>query len=214
MSTEIINSTCLAALPGLFASATSHSLVIFDVVSVLLMPTSKANRQILTAIKNHPDYSAKQKEKLSSSVLISAPITLVETGIIDILASFQQRAIKVIGLTSGHTGRYGDIERREDFRITRLAAAGIDFSQAFPAMQISLASVSGASYLRCPLFKSGIIFTCRLSKGRVLKEFLSQIDFKPEKIIFVDDRLANLQSVAEYCQKAGLEFCGVHYAPF
>ena len=41
--------------------------------------------------------------------------------------------------------------------------------------------------------------------------FLDKIKLQPRKIIFIDDRIENIRSVAEECIKYHIEFIGLHY---
>lgn len=57
----------------------------------------------------------------------------------------------------------------------------------------------------------GIIATQCSLKGPVLKEVLSNLNFRPEKIIFVDDRLKQVQSVHDVCSKLNICCTALHY---
>ena len=50
-------------------------------------------------------------------------------------------------------------------------------------------------------------------KGKVLEEVLTRSDYKPNRIIFIDDVLKNLTSVQEMLQRTRPEtqFIGIHY---
>jgi hypothetical protein len=64
---------------------------------------------------------------------------------------------------------------------------------------------------RFPIFKKGVLFTCGLPKGPVLKAFLQYAELSPKKIIFVDDQRKYLESVEAFCKEAKISFEGFEY---
>ncbi len=76
----------------------------------------------------------------------------------------------------------------------QLREIGIDFSQSsFPS--------SFASY---PSFQEGIIFTSGEIKGDHLIKLLKTVHFWPKKVIFLDDKLYQVQSVDKAMEEAGI----------
>jgi len=61
-------------------------------------------------------------------------------------------------------------------------------------------------------FDEGVIYCGSSDKGDVLFYMLDQVGFKPEKIIFVDDRVSNLLSVQRVCLKRNIPFIGLRYS--
>lgn len=62
------------------------------------------------------------------------------------------------------------------------------------------------------IYMDGVIFSGNNDKGLVLIELLNTIDFKPSKIIFIDDKLKNITAVEYAAQKCGIEFVGIRYS--
>jgi len=60
-----------------------------------------------------------------------------------------------------------------------------------------------------PFFKRGIIFGC--PKGDVLSAFLDHAQWKPKRIIFIDDFLEFVNSMEEMAEKRDIDFVGIHY---
>lgn len=60
-------------------------------------------------------------------------------------------------------------------------------------------------------FAYGVIFTEYMPKGPFLIKFLDSVDLRPSKIVFVDDRISQLQSVEKAVMEKGLIFEGFHY---
>lgn len=70
----------------------------------------------------------------------------------------------------------------------------IDFSQ----------TISPLHLVKHPSFHGGIIFTSGKMKGDFLQQFLISTEYLPSRIIFIDDKLEQLQSVAKSMQKIGI----------
>ena len=202
---QIRETTSFEAIESAIKEGDKDTLVIFDVKSVLILPQPKESDLLA-------EYSPGGREKLYSKILISSKAVLVDPNILNVLATIKAKKIKSIALTSGYTGRFGDIEKREDLRIQKLKEVGVNFNNSFPEIKpIIFKNIKNANPKHFPMFKEGIVFTCRLPKGEVLQEFLNQANFKPKKIIFVDNTLKNIKSVQEFCQNAKIDFYGFYY---
>lgn len=76
----------------------------------------------------------------------------------------------------------------------QLKEIGIDFSQTnFPL-----------SFIQYPSFHSGIIFTSGEMKGEHIIKLLKTNHFWPKKVIFIDDKLHQVQSVDRAMEEAGI----------
>lgn len=214
----IIETNSLEPFENAAETATNDTLIIFDVQEVLIV----AKDQILTplykddyrVIKDRiiSTYPHDQQIKLFSTILSEYQTEIVDHKIVKTLENLKQKGIKAIALTSGYTGSYGVIKSREDLRLKRLNEIGISFKDSFPNIApLIFLHLEGVNSKHLPMFKDGVIFACRLSKGEVLKAFLNEVNYKPKKIIFVDNQLKNMKSVESYCQEEGIEFIGFHY---
>ncbi|MGI4776184.1 MAG: DUF2608 domain-containing protein [Janthinobacterium lividum] len=215
---EVFETNSLIEFEKAAETADKDSLIIFDVQEVLMI----ANDQILTPLyredykvlrdKLIANHNSRQQEDLFSIILKEYQTIIVDSSLLKTLDILKSKRVKTIALTSGYTGKYGVIKSREDLRLERLKKIGIDFSDSFPLKRSKIAlKLKGASKLHSPIYKDGIIFTTRLSKGEVLKSFLERIKFKPKKIIFVDNKLKNIKSVESYCEEQGIIFTGFFY---
>jgi len=86
-------------------------------------------------------------------------------------------------------------------RAQNLAAFGVILKNDLPTLS------SGTLYE----YSDGVIATEEPLKGPVLEEVLQNMAKKPKKIIFVDDRLEQIQSVEETCLKHDLSSISFHY---
>lgn len=62
------------------------------------------------------------------------------------------------------------------------------------------------------LYKFGVLFCGSNNKGDVIEKFLTHINYKPEVIIFIDDKEKNLYAVEIACKKMNIEFIGLRYS--
>jgi len=62
------------------------------------------------------------------------------------------------------------------------------------------------------LYTYGIIFCGNNDKGDVLFYMLDKAGYKPNKIIFIDDKYSNLASVECVCIKRKIQFIGIRYS--
>lgn len=84
-----------------------------------------------------------------------------------------------------------------------LCALGIPFKNDLPELS------KGHSYE----YSQGVIETEYQLKGPVLKEILSNLSKRPEKIIFVDDRMKQIKSVDDACRELEIPCAAFHYVP-
>lgn len=203
-------------------------LVIFDIDKVLIMKADpwergfdeerKKSRTINSYyVKNSALYNELDRptrDKLWSIYINSIPTALVDPKNPIIIKNLQNKSIKVIGLTRFLTGKIGTIPSISDWRINELAHFGIDFSKAFPNdNNISFNQFTFED--KHPEFKNGVLFTTlAVSKGDLLKTFLDKINWKPTKIIMIDDTIDNLKSVEQYSLQANIPFEGYEYRAY
>lgn len=216
---QIIETNDFDTLEQSIQQIDSKALVVFDVQEVLMVakdqvlrPTHKNYRNSLREkhIKIHP---LEEQTKLFSIILRDYETEIVDSKVIEILKSLKTKHIRTIALTSGYAGKYGVIDSREDLRIKRLNDLGISFKDSFVTTGGSKVClrIQGNNNQCNQTFKDGIIFTSRYDKGKSLEAFLKYVNFKPSKILFVDNQLKNLKLVEAYCQRHNIPFIGFHY---
>jgi FMN phosphatase YigB (HAD superfamily) len=122
----------------------------------------------------------------------------------NVVRELQQQSEKVIGLTA----RSFPIE---DDTIRLLETANISFVdsgyfEALPTQEkvFMFDGIPGG-------FKHGIFFAGPGDKGKSLMTLFESCKYKPEVVVFVDDKLKNVKSVEKAVEAAGMEFIGIHY---
>lgn len=192
------------------------TLVVFDVDYTLIVPQDRILHPSGEQLRQKyfkelaPKFSPEKYSELISRIFLERKIQLVNQNIPALILQLQNKSIKVIALTAMNTGKFGHILNQEDWRIAELKQFNIDFSKAFPIhpfIMFDLTQAKGST----PIFKEGILFSASLTKGEALREFLNKIQWKPQYIIFIDDRMEHLLSVQKEAELMGIHFNGFHY---
>ncbi|MBD3273326.1 DUF2608 domain-containing protein [Candidatus Dependentiae bacterium] len=114
--------------------------------------------------------------------------------------------INVIGLTALSTGSFGVIGNLQDWRIKTLRKCGYYFSKRFEIRNEYFSFSENYNGLQ-PAYKQGVLFSAGNSKGLVLHNFLKEVNFIPEKVVFFDDLIDNCVSVARALYFLSIPYC-------
>jgi uncharacterized protein DUF2608 len=193
----------------------SQSLLLWDVDKTLVIP----NDQILTPgnekMFKHllslylSDKSIVEREKLISIIFHRTSFDLIDPSVINMIEYLKSKSIPMIAFTAMSTGTLGVISNMENWRRNQLELLGIDFSSTFP--QNNRLYLHDTFHKGSPVFFEGVLCSDQLPKGPVLATFLEKINWKPQKIIFIDDDFDFLSSVEESLAKLNIPFLGIHY---
>lgn len=191
-----------------FREAKTEILGIFDIDETLLIPEDpafqkpnlKKHASIVQGIREQ--LPLEQQDLLSNLALLSSLSQLIESTAPLFIKDLQEQGIRLIALTAVMTRPFG-----KDFlpkiRYEELQRNGIDFSYAFPDIhELSLRDLKSCNQ-SFPLFYSGVLCSNgdhqrqknATSKGEVLTEFLKHAAWTPSKVIFIDDKLYNLEEM-------------------
>lgn len=190
--------------------------VILDVDDVLITckdpSLQEANKERLDKVCQH--YAAQMSEedyaRLFSIAMRSREVEVIDPKIYELFDFLKEHQVKTIALTHTRTGRFGVIESVEQWRINELNHLGFNFGPLSPFQaDIQFKQLEGP--LGSPNVTSGVVFTAEMDKGPVLEEAIKAVQDKPQKIIFIDDRRDNLESVQAFCDKHQIDFEGFHY---
>lgn len=205
-------------LQPILDKATENTLVIFDVDEVLVYPENLVQLQAAS-----PFWEAKmadienrlgkpQRDLLHSIMLLQSNWKLTDATLPKIIKSLQNRRMRVLALTSFRTGKMGNISSVEDWRNFQLKIHNIDFSVSAGLLQNSFTinNLKKSDGTKKPVYKNGIIYTDLHSKSDVLASFLGQTNLKPQEIIFIDDRLSNIQDLETLCRNFSIHYVGIH----
>lgn len=117
-----------------------------------------------------------------------------------VVKNLQKKGAYVMGLTS----RSIPIMERT---IEQLNNLGIDLSKS----SVFDKSLDLVGKYKGKLYKA-VIFTGSNNKGKMLFIFFDKIGYIPKKIIFVDDKLKNVQDVEKEAAKRGIEYIGIRFS--
>lgn len=213
----------------IFASP-KDTLVIFDIDYVLITPSDEifimsTTHDGLEILKNSEDDLLARLPQhdindIGSAWALSAPWHAVTPDTAKIFNEIKSKGYKVLGLTASGTGGFGRIPSQEKWRVDELKSIGITFDTYFVnakpgALDIFIPNISQqyakAKHACFPAASDGIVFTCKIPKGDTLGAYLQFAKILPKKIIFIDDRMNNLETVSAYCKKNNIEFIGYEY---
>lgn len=208
---QIIETNHFSAIKKIFKQSNKESLVIFDVKGVLIkskdqvFSDGKLKKTFLKKILLNVSEAEKQQ---ILSALYKHETELVDVEMPSVIRQLQEKGIKTLGLTNCRTGLLGSIPSMEKWRIGVLEKENIHFSHSFPDLKPCIFK-EGDNEART--YREGIVFTARQEKGPALKLFLRYARFFPKKIIFVDNKYKNLESVESFCKKSNINFIGIYY---
>jgi hypothetical protein len=128
------------------------------------------------------------------------PVKPVEDAFISALKIYQSLGYVVMGLTH----RQPSIA---DSTLRQLDSIGLDLSESAPDKSTLIVPSDTPT-----LYDQGVLFTGEFNKkGVIFVRFLSQINQKPLKVVFIDDKKNHVEEVGRALEAEGIEFVGVHY---
>ncbi len=182
--------------------------LILDIDDTIIMPEAMMFHPCSPFSKFIDDLKKKKHEKLPqilSNWRLRRKIKLVEEDWVEIINLLKSRGVKVIALTAMQSGAFGGISSMEEWRVKELREHGIIFS---PFAQNSIEKIIDKE--NAATLHQGVLFTGSHPKDKVLNGFINKYT-KPNKIIFFDDRLEQVQLLHDYCAKANIDYRGYHY---
>lgn len=191
-------------------------MLISDAVGVIFYPQD----QVLSPLHNDTyqkylkEIEAKEGQKkrrlLDSAVKQAHKSLVVSHDLLDAYKDAIKRGVDFLVLTSGRTGSYGSIDELMDFRHERIRSLGLNVTQIFEKKFLTLTNLHNVEG-NPAIFNRGILFANRNDKGESLELFLEAVKKKPKKIVYIDNRMRQVDSVKRICDRHGIEFVGIHY---
>lgn len=184
-----------------FKDANEETLILFDVDMVLIQPNEPAFQ--MANMKRHKalfrkvinDMPEEKRDLFLNLVNVNTESMLLDPETPQALRNLSSRKIPTMALTANFTGSLAHIHNVPLWKIGRLSQFGIDFTQSAPYASDMALSDLPSFRGNHSLFTHGILFVNGIEKGPALISFLKKISYVPKKIIFIDDREANLTSV-------------------
>lgn len=195
--------------------ADENTLVVFDVDEVLMTYRDMVLRPCGAHFRplSWSDLNPSEICYLTSLMLKEGRVSLVDPCIPHLIDRLEDRGVKTIALTAARTGKFGVIENAEEWRLDVLKQLGITFHKSFPLHEIIHFKNQGRDDCNYPIFKKGVLFLgdAKISKGSLLLQFLAKVDWRPDKIIFIDNEQRHLDSVRTIARGANISFQGYQY---
>jgi hypothetical protein len=202
-------------------AADQDTLVLFDVDETLITTPTKsywqknreAHQKEIQELENDAQKRAvaegREKYIFSKRLATEIPV-VIEASAPAIIASLQERGVKVLALSRCSTGTYGFIRNLPQWRSDKLKKIGIDFGKTiFPDTIFDELPHDTKGFY--PVLYQGILLTNRVPKGEVLGAFLDRMQYKPSRVLFFDDQKDQVALVATEMCKRGIPFEGYVY---
>lgn len=124
----------------------------------------------------------------------------LEADFVPTLISLQNRGITLMGLTHRQP-------LVADSTVKQVSSLGFDFNKTAPSNETFTIPAKHPT-----LYLQGILFVNDSNeKGKIFLPFLSIINQKPNKVIFIDDKRKNVEELEAALNKMGIEYIGIYY---
>ncbi|MEC7839909.1 MAG: DUF2608 domain-containing protein [Chlamydiota bacterium] len=216
---EITQMKNMKQVEALCNQADRDTLVIFDIDMTLTIPTNPALqmpnvKMYKSRFKKYKAlWSKDQKTIITNFIGLNNSPKLLDPHTKLLIKSLQRRNIPTIALTATLAGPILDIQDVISYRDDLLKKLDIDFSVTSPSQDYFIFDDLLPYLGGYPQTKKGIILANgeKNMKGVVLTRFLEAIDWTPQKVIFIDDDLSQVESMENSMGKLGVQFEGVHF---
>jgi hypothetical protein len=128
------------------------------------------------------------------------PLVATESAIPTLLTTLAEQQVYTMGLTA-----------RGLFLAERTHEQLINININFCMPEISSEELVLPMKYPC-LYKYNIIFSSNNDKGETLLRFLDTINYHPDRIVFVDDKLYHVQAVEKAALSRNIEYVGIRYS--
>ncbi|MDP1836481.1 MAG: DUF2608 domain-containing protein [Chlamydiales bacterium] len=194
--------------------ATPDTLILTDIDHTLLQSaTQLASHEWWVHLRKAVDQSALTRDQAwpvfgpqNSWIFHQVPVRPMQEDTAQVIKQLQEKKQPLLALTARpKTAIYCP----HYDRLTRdhLKKIDIDFTLS------TLPAELGFTEIETPLWSScyGVIFTGKIPKGTSLVAFLKDHNFKPSRVVLIDDMLYQLESMENALAELGIEFVGLHY---
>ena len=149
-----------------------------------------------------------QKDKLHDNlthfVALHVPVKPVEEKLPAVVQELQKKVPVLVFTARGKKRWYSsDIAAIDLMTEAQLTQAGYSFHESI--LPKELQELDPATY------GNGILYTSPLKKGAFLKDLIQKTGYRPAKIVFIDDKLEQVQSVEKAAQELGIPYVGFWY---
>lgn len=126
---------------------------------------------------------------------------IVEPGSDIIVRSLQDQKFCIMGLTTQGLA----LATRT---VQQLLDQGLDLSITSPCSEEHYFTINGHGVI----YRKGILFTSGRHKGEAFFKLCETMNYKPKKIIFLNDKSTHIAELETSAEKRGIEFLGLRYS--
>lgn len=194
------------SLEEIFNYLTPDTAIFFDLDNTLLEPCQHfgsvqwGEYYINKLLKDgEPPHRAEEiAQGLWSKYLPNAPLRLIEPKAPTIFSQLQAQGCMIFGLTARYPAE-------SIYTHPQLEKLGFAFERKYNDRNLDLEFPA--------VFEKGVIFSSTLNKkSKSLISLLEQIDYRPKKIIFIDDKLSHVEDLEIALGQANIDYLGIRYA--
>ncbi len=142
---------------------------------------------------------------ISYQIAKRVPVELVEQAIPQVVHALQTDGQPVFVFTARGESKWytTDIPGIDTLTTSQLCSIGLNFAASKVPLQLAAKPM--------PYFEAGVIYCGSFTKGPFLADILKDTGYEPTKVIFVDDKLEQVESVEHAMKHMGIPFDGVWY---
>lgn len=195
-------------LKSIFEDLDKKDWVVFDVDEVLTVsgnpafqtPNVKSHRTTLSP--GISELSLDERHLFFNLALVHHDSVLLDSYILDLLQLLNEKEVHTVALTAVMNGTVGTLESMAHWRYEQLKSLGIEFIHPYLKEEILFNTLPAYQGFH-PSYYKGILFqnSYLCSKGDVLKEYFEHHTDHPKKLVMIDDRDYNLESVSNMLSK-------------
>jgi len=190
----------------------NNDLAIFDCDDVLTTIRAGAfkpnNRDFLNKWIRSSGVSKDELYDKFRVILRNEEGSVVNSRMINLINRLNEKEVKHMVLTSYSVRPLNGELDPVNWRVKTLKEFGYDFSKLWDESYIELLDFMSDHN---PIFKHGILCCDIFPKSECLEKFLDYVNWKPNKIVFVDDLLRNLSDVEDFCKSQKISYVGIEY---
>ncbi len=187
----------------LFETLNEHDLVAWDVDSVILTTKDMIFRPISDDVRSRmvreiaEKYGFEKALFVRSKALLETHWELVDSDLVPAIKGLQARKVRTVALTAVRTNSFAKMPDPVGWRIDMLRSFGINFSWPSPLLQQQWEGNIG--------YRDGLVASGERPKGTVFLRFLEHAKWNPQRVIFIDDKIKNIENMRDECARAGLK---------
>jgi hypothetical protein len=187
---------------------TKETLLILDIDDTLLIP-----EQMLGCDEWFTFRLKRRQNEMASSEALEKTLSeweairhltnmeIVEPGSDKIVQGLQKQGHCVMGLTTQGLALATRTSQQ-------LKACHFDLSSTAPSKEDCFFTLNSHGVL----YRNGILFTSGMPKGKALFQLCEKIGYKPQRIVFVNDKATHIADLEATAKEKGIECLGLRYA--